>query len=548
MSTKTLRKRVALVAASAVSLGLLTGVSPAFAGTGAATYSANTSTLGLVSPAANITGGTDGTAVLLKTGSLKLTIAAGTATGAATDANKVVVSAGGYISAATNETIASDQLSAVGSIYGLAGDVTIKTTGAVGSTFTVTTYPNSASGTAASSVLTVTIADTSVAGTVSTAKSYVVWSAYADPAAVGTVDSSTANETTTGLKLTGHIQLADSYGNAITSTTGALVVTASSGAVVGISSGSGDPSVGTYSTAVSSADPSDINFEVGEATAGAGWSGTVTVTYNGVVIATKSGKITGSVAKLTIESVKIGKNNGAASADALRYEAKDAAGNTLPLAAAKVVYSLSSNTAVVATAVGTTASTSDTRGYGSITCSSSATGSVDLTMQTTLDNGTVIKSNTVKALCGGAADTYSASLDKAKYAQGDVATLKVTFKDIKGALANSYDSVTNLAAANASISFPMAKQIGAISQADVTDVNGQVSYKFNIGDVSSFAAGKYNAVVSFGTPANGAAQTVAYEVSGAGGVSNSDILSSIVKLITAINKQIAALQKLLLKK
>ena len=544
MSTKTLRKRVALVATAAVSLGLLTGVSPAFAGTGGATL--GTGSLGLVSPTSSITGGLTDTAVLLKTGSLVLTVAAGAGAGSA---NKIVVSAGGYISAATAETISADQLSAVGSIYAAAGSVTIKTTGAVGSTFTVTTYADSVSGTAATSVLTVTIADTSVAGTVVPSKSYVVWSAYADPAAVGTVDSSTASETTTGLKLTGHIQLADQYGNAITATDGALVVTASSGAVVGISASAGaDPAVGTYSTAVSSLSPADLNFEVGEATAGAGWAGTVTVTYNGVVIATKSGKITGQVAKLTIESVKIGKNNGSASADAFRYEAKDAAGNTLPLAAASVVYSLSSNTAVIATAVGTTASTADTRGYGSITCSTSATGSVDLTMQTTLGNGTVIKSNTVKALCGGAADTYTAKLDKAKYAQGDVATLTVTFKDAKGALANSYDSVTNLAAANASISFPMAKQIGAVSQADVTDVNGAIAYKFNVGDVSSFAAGKYNVVVTFGTPANGAAQTVAYEVSGAGGVSNSDILASIVKLITAINKQIAALQKLLLKK
>ena len=542
MSTKTLRKRIALIAVSAVGLGLVTGVSPANAANAALTVN-TTYTTGLLSPTSSIDAqGVTATATLLNTGTLSLdnTPTAGTN-------SKVVVSAGGYIAASSAETVSADMLSATGSANA-AGRIDIKTTGAVGTTFTVTSYNGTASSSAAVTVITVTIASASTAGTVSAAKSYVVWSAFNSTQPIASVDSSTASETTTGNSLYLHVRLRDAYGNAITATDGALVVTASTGAVTGISAAAGAASASTYATSVSNAAPTDLSVIVAEGTAGAGWSGTVTVTYNGTVIATKSGKITGNVAKLVIEAVKVGKNNGSASVGALRYAATDAAGNTLGLAAASVVYNLSSNTAIVSTAVGSTPSTSDTRGYADFTCGSSATGSVDLSLKTVLTNGTTITSNTVKASCGGAADTYSAKLDKAKYAQGDVATLTVTFKDAKGALANSYDSVTNLAAANASISTPMMKQIGAISQADVTDVNGAVTYKFNVGDVASFAAGKYNAVVSFGTPANGAAQTVAYEVSGAGGVSNSDILASIVKLITAINKQIAALQKLLLKK
>ena len=544
MSTKTLRKRVALIAVSAVGLGLITGVSPANAA-GAALTVNTTNTAGLLSPTSDLDAkGVAAKATLLNTGTLSLdnTPVSGTA-------SKIVVSAGGYIAASNEETVSADQLSATGSAT-VVGRVDIKTTGAVGSTFTITSYAGATTSTAAVTVITVTIASSSTQGVVSASKSYAYWSNYNASVSLGStsVDSASANETVTGNSLYLHLKLRDSYGNTITATDGALIATASTGANVGISAAAGAATVSTYSTAVSAAAPGDLSVIIAEATGGAGWNGTISVTYNGTLIATKSGKITGNVAKLAIETAKIGKNNGSASADALRYTATDAAGNTLALAAASVVYNLSSNTAIVATAVGSTASTTDTRGYGTFTCASSATGTVDLSMKTVLTNGTTITSNTVKASCGGAADTYSASLDKAKYAQGDVATLKVTFKDAKGALANSYDSVTNLAAADASISFPMAKQIGAISSADVTDVSGQVTYKFNIGDVSSFAAGKYNAVVSFATPANGAAQTVAYEVSSAGGVSNSDILASIVKLITAINKQIAALQKLLLKK
>jgi hypothetical protein len=64
-------------------------------------------------------------------------------------------------------------------------------------------------------------------------------------------------------------------------------------------------------------------------------------------------------------------------------------------------------------------------------------------------------------------------------------------------------------------------------------------------------AGKYNAVVSFGTvnAESGTNQSVGYEIIATGaGVSNADVLKAIVSLIASINKQIAALQKALLKR
>jgi hypothetical protein len=74
------------------------------------------------------------------------------------------------------------------------------------------------------------------------------------------------------------------------------------------------------------------------------------------------------------------------------------------------------------------------------------------------------------------------------------------------------------------------------------------THTFTVGG-ANFSAGKYNAIVSYPTLAYGAKQTVSYEVTNSGtAVSNADVLKAIVSLIASINKQIAALQKALLKK
>ena len=536
MSTKTLRKRVALIAVSAMGFGLLSGVSAANAvNSGGELSLTSGASIGLL--ASDITSGTSGTATLLSTGRLALTVES------STTLSVVKVSAGAVIESATYETISADQQSADKGLAVNNGTLVIRPTGAVGSTFTVASYFGAAPGTL-KDLITVTIAGSSVSGTATAAKSNVVWSNTPTLGTNGTnIDSASANETTTGKNLWLNVQIKDAYGAKISSTTGSLIVTASSGATVGFGQ------AGTYSTAVSGNSPENTTVWVSEATAGAGWSGTITVTYNGVAIATKSGKITGNVAKLTVEAVKIAKSDSATSLKAISFKAADAAGNALALAASAVKLSDSSDKSVVSGIVTTTndASTTD---VGYVHVSAGKAGSSTVTLETTIaSTGAVVKSNAITVLVGGTADSFSASLDKAKYAQGDVAKLTLTFKDAKGNLANSYDSVTSLNGTKESISFPQGSQIGTITGAESPNAKGQIEIRFNIdGGKSTFTAGKYNTVVTYPTPANAAVQTVAYEVTGAGGVSNSDILASIVKLITAINKQIAALQKLLLKK
>ena len=82
-----------------------------------------------------------------------------------------------------------------------------------------------------------------------------------------------------------------------------------------------------------------------------------------------------------------------------------------------------------------------------------------------------------------------------------------------------------------------------------TLADGTVTYKFTVGTTGTFSAGTYTGVISYTGLAASTNATPTYKVSTGGDTtSNSDILKSIVALIASINKQIQALQKLILKR
>jgi hypothetical protein len=86
---------------------------------------------------------------------------------------------------------------------------------------------------------------------------------------------------------------------------------------------------------------------------------------------------------------------------------------------------------------------------------------------------------------------------------------------------------------------------------NLANVDGAATFKFTVGGNTAVTAGSYNALVDYPTltAANATIQTVAYKVStGDTGVTNAEVLKSIVALIASINKQIQALQKLILKR
>jgi len=569
MSTKTLRKRIALVAVSALGAGLLSITSTTSAHAVAVTNTNildNVANGGAATPAGGSNGliATNVTAGLTEKATMYASGALAVYTTTSNKAKKISVSGGtvGSVANGGNEgatAVRTADLTSVSAaaVTGNGADTNPKTNllqaviapNSGVSTMTITGYDDATAGVSASWVITVTIASSSVAGVTSAADSTVAFTAADGDAA--TADVAGKNVATSRTPLYLNVQLVDAYGNGITSTSGALVAEVSSGALVGISTNAG--AVGVLSStansalAVSTASPADINIRVQEATAGAGWSGTIKVTYNGVVIATKSGTIKGDVAKLTVTAKKILSNDGVATAGAFEYQAYDAAGNIVVLDNTKLALTSSSDSGVVSAIAGSADNSSTAAGTGTATGVSGAYGKSSVIIQTTTASGAVVKSNAVTFNVAGVARSYKASFDKSSYAQGDIATLTIQWLDSKGNAANSVGAVS--ASTNQVISASQMDRVTAYTAAEKPDGNGQSVYTFTVGTSSGVTAGKYNAIVSYPTvnALDGANQSAAYTVTAASGVSNADVLSAIVKLIASINKQIALLQKSLKK-
>jgi hypothetical protein len=302
---------------------------------------------------------------------------------------------------------------------------------------------------------------------------------------------------------------------------------------------------------------------VGTANA-SGLTTSVTFTYNGVTVGVLAFTFIGDVAKVVLSGAANGLNGSTASAtqNTFTIAASDAAGNRIAVYAGtsypQNYSSVSANTQGLGISLGgvaytTTQSATVTQtGYYACSATTAAVGSVQL--QYVNADGVTVQSNVLAVSCSGNPYTYSASFDKTSYNPGDLATLTVTFKDAAGSLAGDnatsvistsgkLPSVTGafLTPANGNASNAASATVGA----DNT-TNGVAVYKFIVGSTS----GSYRAVVDY--PALDAntvatAQSVAYTINSTG-TSLNDVLKGIVSLIASINKQIAALAKLVTKK
>ena len=131
---------------------------------------------------------------------------------------------------------------------------------------------------------------------------------------------------------------------------------------------------------------------------------------------------------------------------------------------------------------------------------------------------------------------------------GSIATLTIKATDLDGNAVSDYSVLGTAGAAATAIAITCGSQMVAVSTP--LDANlftaGVATYKYAVGTT----AGSYNCVVDLpkwnATSTPQAAQTIAYTIAGDGSVSNAEVLKSIVALIASINKQIAALQKLIL--
>lgn len=612
MSKTTIRKRIALVAVSALTAGLFSAVTvtPANAGiqastnaaaavdafnvavgsntTGSVTLVADGSTtttvanmrsLGLLDKDASST--TAQTATMLVNGALVLyTGASGTAT------SKAMVASGGTFDASkdvsntiTSTVYASNLRTAV---FDDASTVVAATwsPGAVG-TYTISLYASTATTQSVTSsfptrgtnvgIITVTVVAASAASAYSAADSTCT---YADVSITPASLDATSTTVTNGSWYI-NFNAVDAYGTALPA--GAFIASATNGAFVNFGTGTATPVAGTASTVVDSTiTGANKTIRVSQGTAGAPVTTTVTLTYNGQTICTKTLSIRGSVASMDV-SVVSSQDLGASTFTAADYNLdgsgnaggmftvtlKDSAGNIVLPASTSAFSEVtgSANEIIqafsIATAATSTSSTSvHSYSRGVATCGNTA-GSREVSLKyTNPTTGVVTTSKPFTLRCADDAATYTASFDKAKYVQGEVATLTVQFLDSKGNPANRKTTIAGAAAADAHIIAPMltavTSVVGAAANYTVRpDINGKKVYTFSVGTSTGLTAGKYNAVIDYyAMVAAGASKvTVPYEVSsGADTTTNADVLKSIVALIASINKQIQALQKLILKR
>jgi hypothetical protein len=295
--------------------------------------------------------------------------------------------------------------------------------------------------------------------------------------------------------------------------------------------------LGTSSAANYDGDDYDTVF-VAQGTANAAIDTVVTISVNGAPWITKSFTLLGDLASITLAGglggvygqVSLTQDGG------INLKAKDSLGRLLTSVATSVSAS-SYNTSLTGFDTMTTGSSTSLGTQLDFTCSST-TGSGDLTVSKTNTAGTKITSNALKLYCVGAAYSYSAALDKAVYGPGDIATLTITAKDSAG---NPASDISEVGAA-AAIAASNMTAVTALTSVD-TFTAGVKKYTFIVGQNE----GSYAMSVSL-TDIDDAV-TVPFSIkSQSTSVTNADVLKAIVSLIASINKQIAALQKALLKK
>jgi hypothetical protein len=412
----------------------------------------------------------------------------------------------------------------------------------------------------------VTVAATSTSGVFSAGDSYIAGATNATANDGGTTNVDAADSLSIASQTVPYayinINLRDAYDVSLDGGKGALIITGTNGAAIAYKADG---------TAASTA--SDFNLTQVSNTSAAGkitvakptalvnkaFSTTISISWNGVVVGTKAVVFLGEVASMTVTPRRIGATKQTiANTDAFRVKYADSAGNTLTGASLGVTSVIASTTTSVVTgaSIGTAATSTDDA-KGTITCAAGASdyllagGKASLQLQHVNPiSGTTVKSNVFAAECQGNAYSYTAGFDKTSYTPGSIATLTITLKDRDGDLANGYDTwaATNVATITGGPSATaVAIPVVGDQATSGTGLQGIKTYQFIVGSTE----GDFQAVVSLADVnsrnSSQTNQTVAYSVkSSTSTVSNADVLKSIVALIASINKQIQALQKLIL--
>jgi len=540
MSTKTLRKRIALAAVSALGAGMLSlVVVPSASAADEISIAASSDVLGQVVAKTGST--TSQTMTITSTGSVKVTVAAGTLGVAAGTGSRVTVSGGVITSVGTITTAPAADLKSL--IYGsTAGNITVAPT--TGSTaIVVKTFSSAANQTSDTyaAKLTINVVAASTIGVFSASNSYAKLNTSAGGSANTYTDVANANLRANGLEGFIDYTVADGNTNAMP-TTSVITATATNGAKVAFSTGGQLGS--TVSQALTS---SSGTIYVAQPAANTPVSTVVTISVDGVVWTSKSLTIVGDIASVKLTDATVGALSSTGTFNAAAY---DAAGN-LVQATLTSDGSLYNASVTGASTVSASHPVSDVTA-GTFNCSATP-GAGKLSYYVTNAALAKITSNTLDVSCAGNPYTWTASLDKSTYKPGEIATLSIVAKDSKGNLVNGAATLGTKTTYELAIAGGQLTAVTAPSTGDTFSTSaGTKKYKFTVGTTE----GSYALIVDMPKWQGGAnssssaqtSQTVSYTVSaGAASVTNAQVLAAIVKLIASINKQIAALQKSLKK-
>jgi len=410
----------------------------------------------------------------------------------------------------------------------------VKLTVNAAGTVTVTQKKKVGSTTSTIDIKTIYAGTTAKTNVLSVADSYV---RVQDTSTQGTLTSSVdvAGSTTVTNGNTGYINIRamDAYAAQL-STNGVIQASATGGAVVAF-----DAAPSTQVNAAAKTGVAGVLYVVqGTANENKPVSTTVTITFNGTVLATKNITFTGRAESILVTGVDIAQSGGARTGT-YDFVVKDAAGNQLA-GVTPTADTTKYTSQVTAVSVGGASSATAVQ-TGGWTCASTS-GSATVRIAHTRSDATTIYSNDFVAACAGGVDKYTATLDKKEYKAGEIATLTISATDINGAKVHGGATL----GAGVAISGGQLTAVSAPTSADLLDTAGTRAIKFTVGNT----AGSYNLIVDLPAyVATDSAKVVSYSVVDASGaVSNAEVLKAIVALIAQINKQIQALQKLILAK
>jgi hypothetical protein len=332
-----------------------------------------------------------------------------------------------------------------------------------------------------------------------------------------------------------------------------LTITTSSATSASVASGRG-----TLSVVSTTAAGNNVYVRVTPNSRSAGGTTLVTVTAGGVSLFSKTITFLPEPTKLVVVKNMAGTVGGQG---AFSYELQTATGQAVPgdievrpltlTPAVTAATSAKAASILPATSAGTTNtvnntsffSSTTTRGIMGYTCGVTASSTSNVTFRHTTAVTETVIDTVVPLRCGSSLATYTISLDKAAYAIGEIATITIEAKDSFGQAVSDFTTIGGASTTTISIgggTITKAQVDGALGTGDLFE-GGKKTYQAQM-----TTAGKFNTVVNL-PGSTTKSQSASYTVSG-GDASNAEVLKSIVALIASINKQIQALQKLILKR